>query len=81
MARRYSLDDKGSIQKKIDERSSRLFKEKDGQAGLQVTRIFKRRSTSSRIGDGNDKERNVFVKDLDVFDLATIKRLQDVSVS
>lgn len=36
----YMLDDIRSLQRKIDAKALDLFKAKDGQAPLQVTRIF-----------------------------------------
>lgn len=74
MAPTYHLDDLQIIERKIHDKAHDLFKVKPGKAQLQVTRISKRIS-----GKQDENQRTVFVKDLDVSDLAQVKELRDVS--
>ncbi|KUJ20793.1 uncharacterized protein LY89DRAFT_640613 [Mollisia scopiformis] len=71
MAKRYALDDLSSLDKKIDARAHDLFKEKKGHAGLQVTRVFRRKS-SKGVG-----EKNCFVKNLDVCDSSQVEGMRE----
>ncbi|KAF8849338.1 hypothetical protein BDZ45DRAFT_732300 [Acephala macrosclerotiorum] len=64
----HHFDDLRSLEKKINEKAHNLFKAKPDRAGLQVTRVFKR-----KIGTKDDSERNVVVKNADVRDLAQVK--------
>lgn len=72
MARSSSLDDPQSLESKINAKAGDLFREKPGQAPLQVNRIFKRMREEGGV------ERNCFERNLDVNDLARVEALKNV---
>jgi len=70
----FNMDDLESLQTKINTKAPDLFRERKGQAPLQVSRIFKGRI-------GRDKETPCFVRDQSVWDKSQIKALKNVSSS
>ena len=69
MTQSYNLDDLRSLELKINEKAYNLFKEKIGDAPLQVTRVFKSKRKQG------EKEGNCFERDLDVCGLSRVKAL------
>ncbi len=73
----YRLDDIRSLQHTLDEKAHNLFKAKDGQAPLQVTRISRRKVVNDE-GEVDIEDEIRAVRDEDVLDAAHIRKLQQV---
>jgi hypothetical protein len=74
MSPHFNMDDLDSLQMKINSKAPDLFKDRMGQAPLQVSRVFKGRI-------GKDEETSCFVRNQNVWNNSQIKALKIVRSS